>query len=225
MDENSSFQRFSIIRICLYSEEAPCLLHCEWPEGVTHKDPLAIPTIESCVLDTPNKGECLSFVNGMFTRDGGVHAKEAMKMLTGGILKTVNLRKKKKTKKQKAPKPTKEKKEKKEDPDKPKLTVNDVYPHLTIIVSVWVLNPKFKSQTKSELVGPKVVYTIPKTFYNPIKTWDLIERLYRALDAKYMKKMLNEGGGRRGTIGNYMPANYPKRKIDPIYGHKQLSSW
>ena len=207
-----------------FPPETNRLLHYEWPANtetvagknglLTAKNPNAIPAIELCVIDTPHNGEVISFINGLMTKEGGVHVTAAMKTLTDGILSVLNFTKKEKKtkgkgkgkkgkakakgKEEKAP--AKGKKGKGKEEKAVKLTVQDVRPHISVIVSCWVTNPKFTSQNKVNCTGPPVTYHIDPEFYNPICKWDLVDRLYLALEAKQFNKLTKTDGKKRRHI-------------------------
>lgn len=197
------------VNLC-FGDERKMLFHYEWPHGtqttakkngmIVADDANAIPMIELCVIDAPQRydeedkhrrGEVISFVNGMMTRDGGVHTKSAMKSLTDGILKTVNLGRKGKNKNKKT---TETKKE-------IKLTVADVQPHISIILSCWVVNPKYNSQSKSLLTSPNVNFRLVEEFFNPVGKWHLVERLSAALELKYFHQLTKKDGRNRKNVG------------------------
>ena len=213
-----SYPKIIDYRALFFPPDTNCLLHYEWPANtetttgknglVTAKNPYAIPAIELCVIDTPHNGEAISFINGLMTKEGGIHVTATMKTLTDGILSILNFTKKekkvKKGKKGKGPVKGKGKEEKpaknKEKEKAVKLTVQDVRPHISIILSCWVTNPKFTSQNKVNFTGPPVTIHIDPEFYNPICKWDLVDRLYLALEAKQFNKLTKTDGKKRRHI-------------------------
>lgn len=182
---------------------ARSIVYYEWPQGtevttrrnglVVAQHPGVIPIIELCVIDTPDAGCCISFVNGIPTFDGGVHVNAAMKAVTAGILETINgdrsndrSGKGKKGKDTKAP---------------VTLTLTDVKPHISVILSCRLINPKFNSQTKNMLSSPTPKINIPEAILKPVNKWDLLHRLYAALDAKQFKTLTKTDGKKRRHIG------------------------
>jgi DNA topoisomerase-2 len=187
-----------------FSTAKNIIVHYEWPDGtetttkrnglIVAKDPNVLPTVELCVIDTPDAGESISFVNGIMTKDGGVHVNSAMKSLSTGILDAINGSRTSSKKSKRGGKP-----EKKED--KPiKLTLNDVKPHISIVLVCRLLNPKFQSQTKTNLSSPTPSITVPEKTLSPMMKWDLIDRLYMALEAKQFKTLQKMDGKKRRNI-------------------------
>lgn len=216
------YPKIADYRGLFFSPDTNYILHYEWPTGTptkTERDNLivavdsdAIPTIELCVVDTPHEGEVISFINGLMTKEGGVHVNAALKSITEGVLNELRFTKKdkgdnKKTKGKKAAKgkpakPAKNKDTKgKEKKQEVKLTVQDVRPHISIILSCWVVNPKFTSQNKVNFTGPSVSYHIHSDFFLPVGRWKLAERLYLALEAKKFHKLTKTDGKKRRPIG------------------------
>lgn len=170
-----------------------------------------IPDLQILILDTPDNSIKLSFVNGMMTPEGGVHLEEVYKNFSNVVLPLVN--------------PNKEKK--KDDDDEktkkgPKLTLKDIKDHVSVIINYRVRNPQFVGQAKTKLSAPKpkVAFvdkegkeldTSGKDFtIKKIKSWNLFQRLYAALDAKNMKTAKKFDGKRtkhifslKGSQANY----------------------
>lgn len=138
-----------------------------------------VPMIEICAVDTPDTAINVSFVNGMWTRLGGVHADAAFKAIASGLLTTVNGGNKKKSKKQKR---------------SLKLNLGDVKRHVSMFVSCWLGNPKFDGQTKTALRSPTPKIAIDDKILQPIMKWNLINRLYAELDAKHYKASAKTDG-------------------------------
>lgn len=176
------------------------IVYYEWPDGTetvnkkggvqVAKNAHIIPTIEMCVIDTPDCGEAVSFVNGMPTKEGGVHIDAAMKSLSAAILETINGSGKK----------GKDKKDKEKEKKETKLNMGDVRPHLSIILNCRLGNPQFTSQSKTKLMSPTPKINIPEKVLSPMGKWDLVERLYRALEAKQFKSLAKTDGKKRRHI-------------------------
>lgn len=176
------------------------IVHYEWPLGVetyrqprktggavVARDPTVIPTIELCIVDTPDNATVISFVNGIMTVDGGVHVDAVHKAVSTSLLEVINGEKK-------------AKKKKTSKDEGPKLTVGDIKPHLSIILSCRLPDPKYKSQTKTMLASPKPDLRIPDETLNPILRWSVIDRLYAALAAKQYKKLMGTDGKKRRHV-------------------------
>ena len=168
------------------------ILYLEWPNrtetvkkgNVDHATTKGVlPVMEVCAIDTPDESLKISFVNGMFTGRGGVHLEAAFKAVVSSVLKTVN---------------EGTKKGKKKNTDKtPKLTVNDVKKHVSIIVNCWLENPKYNGNEKAELKSPIPKVEIDESILKPILNWELVARLYAELDAKMFRNASKSDGKKK----------------------------
>ena len=142
---------------------------------------------EICAVDTPDKAERVSFVNGMWTRNNGVHMEAAFKALTTSVLNTVNesLGKKKKGEKK---------------INDIKLTPSDVKKHITLFVNCWFDDPEFDSQSKNELRSPIPKITIDEKLLSRILKWELLNRLYAELDAKQFRVNSKSDGKKKKNL-------------------------
>ena len=148
-------------------------------------DPLYV---EICLLDTPDAGETLSYVNGMITRDGGVHVEAVIKAISNVLLEKLNNSKAVKN-------------INKDDAKKKNiLTLADIRPHISIVMSCRIPDPKFTSQTKTQLSGPQLKFEFPEKLFTHIYKWSLITRLYATLEAKQMKNLQKTDGKKRRHI-------------------------
>ena len=129
---------------------------------------------EICIVDTPDKGEIVSFVNGMFTKQGGVHVEEWMDMISDVVKFEL----------------------KKEDK---KITKRHVRPHFTVILSNKLVNPVFDGQTKEKLKKPKPKISMSLTKMKEILKWNAISRISALFDAIQQTKA-NKIVKRRGFI-------------------------
>lgn len=200
-----------------------------------------IPIVEMCIFDTPDRAVCFSFVNGLMTRDGGVHVNEALKVLSHEILESINsaiMGKAKKGKKVGA-----------EALRIPHLTAGDVKPHVSMIINCRLPDPGYSSQSKTQLSRPKPKILIGPKVLTSIGNWSLTERLYAALDAKMFKTMTktdgkkrrhitldkgedaNEAGGPRSQecilylVEGKSASAYPKKRMVLTPGGKDLSGY
>lgn len=136
--------------------------------------------IELCLIDTPDNGKCVSFVNSMITKDGGIHVKHIYKEISNFVIGTFEH--------------IKYKDEAERDTIKKLLKSNDIIPHVSIIVSCQVNNPKFSGQMKNYLTGPSLGISIPEKLLKQMLSWDLIDRLYATIDAKQFKTLSKTDG-------------------------------
>lgn len=189
------------------------VIHYEWEEGVEvvnkkdgytyAKDKNVKPLVELIMLDTPDNAKLISFVNGVWTREGGVHTDAIYKAISNDILKVINNNNSDKLGNKKGKKNETDKaKEKAADKAlKSKLTLKDLKPHITIILICQLPKPVFRGQMKTYLNGPLPKISIPKKTMNKILTWNLIDRLYASVEAKLYKTMSKTDGKKRRHIG------------------------
>lgn len=174
----------------LFGEEASknAIVHYEWPVGtelvekngtMISKDKSAKAIIEMCVLDTPDNGKHLSFVNGIPTTDGGVHVNSAYKSISSTVLDMIN---------------DKMGGKKKTGGRQISLSIADVKPHVTIVINATLINPRFSSQTKTFLNKPEPKINVSDKLQKKLLKWDLILRLKASIEAKQFRKA-------RGTDG------------------------
>lgn len=153
-----------------------------------------IPVIEMLLLDTPDNGKCLSYVNGLMTKDGGVHVNEALDKILHKILDIFNEKKNANA----------NVKSKDDGIKKIKLNIGDVRPHLSIILTARLPDPQYTSQSKTELSSPTPKYEFSEKFWENMrkKNWDLFDRLEASLTAKKFKEFTKgEKSGRRKFHG------------------------
>ena len=175
------------------------ILHYEWPEGTevtkkrngvqTAKDQTIVPHVEMIVMDTPDQGKHVSFVNCMMTRDGGVHVNAAMESVGRNAVNMVNKNVLEKIKRQ-----NKGKELTAEQKRSHSINIADVRPHLSIIVAVRVQDPKFTSQSKTQLNSPTPKVVVTEDELRPMQKWELIDRLYAAMEAKQFRNMKKSDG-------------------------------
>jgi DNA topoisomerase-2 len=152
---------------------------------IEQDDPLYV---EICMMDTPDSGETLSYVNGMITRDGGVHVEAVIKGISNVLLERINS--------------SKAVKMMNKDDSKKKniLTLADIRPHISLVMNCRIPNPKFTSQTKTQLSGPQLKFDFPDKLFQQVFKWSLITRLYATLEAKQMKNLQKTDGKKRRHI-------------------------
>jgi len=150
--------------------------------------------IELIIYDTPDKGEIVSFVNGIVTREGGVHVNAVLNKIKDYILTDIN-------------KNTKD--------SKYKLTLRDLKPHISILMSCFLKEPKFKSQTKDHLNSPTPNIKLKAKDLESVKEWNLMECLKGAADARMNRVLAKTDGKNKGRIKN------PKAEDAPAAGKKE----
>ncbi len=170
------------------------IVYYQWPKGTETVTKAgveravnkgAVPTIEICAVDTPDEALNVSFVNGMWTRNGGVHADAAFKAVATSLINTVN------------GSGSNKKKKKQSSSKQAKLNLGDVKRHVSMFVSCWLGDPKFDSQSKAMLKSPTPKITIDDKILQPIMKWDLVNRLYAELEAKQFRMSSKTDGKKR----------------------------
>jgi DNA topoisomerase-2 len=166
------------------------------PNVVIHRQPtmntdgteFRWPYIEVVLADTPDAAEVISFACCSTTARGGVHVESALKIVSDAVLEAFRGTK-----------------------DDVKMTVNDVRPHISMVVNVNVSNPTFSDQSKTEFGGPhgmaksatattKVPITFPEKFFRKLEKWNLYDRLIAANEAKQWKKLKASDGKKRRHV-------------------------
>jgi len=168
------------------------IIHHEWITPLTEEEKKAYkknkdkfiaskpPDVELILVDTPNNGCKIGFVNGLTVPEGN-HIEACYTSLLSPILEKIN------------GKPEKKKKDK-EEKKKINLTMLDIKSHVSLIISVRVLDPAFSSQSKEKLTRPKIALNIDSSLIKKIDGWSLTECLYAVLDAKNYKNLKKTDG-------------------------------
>jgi len=176
------------------------VIHYQWPAGTEvikkkkgyqiAKDPAVLPDVELLALDTPDSSDHVSFANSLMTKNGGIHTTAAIKAVADSTVKMINEEMSETKGKKKKEKDEKEKK-------MPTININDVKPHISILLSVKVTNPKFDGQEKTKLLEskPPPKINISDDSLKIVSKWKLVDRLYAALEAKQWSA-LNKGNGK-----------------------------
>jgi DNA topoisomerase-2 len=177
------------------------VIHYQWPPGTeiikkkkgyqVSKDPAILPIVELLALDTPDSKDHLSFANSLMTKNGGIHVNAAIKAVADSTVKMINEEMSAKIK----GKGKKTKEADSKDKKIPTITINDVKPHISILLSVKVTNPKFDGQEKTKLLEskPPPKINISDESLKIVARWKLVDRLYLALEAKQMSSLKGNG--------------------------------
>ena len=192
----------------MYPDQKNIIVHYEWPNGIELKnrrlgqslvgvatDTNAMPLVELAVIDTPDEGALLAYVNGIPTKEGGVHVEKAYRVVGDSILSVINNSKSsKKDSKSRAS----------------KLDIGSIKRHVTIVMSCRLMNPKFTSQQKTKLTGPNPQIKLDEDKLKPMKKWDLINRLYAELEAKQFRALKKTDGTKKKHVQleKYEGANF-----------------
>jgi DNA topoisomerase-2 len=147
-----------------------------------------IPMIELLALDTSDDGFVLSSVNGQCTPEHGVHVLESFHAVSDKIVEEINETLSKSKQRQKKPK--KGEKEVK----MPKITMETVKKHISMVVNARLMDTTYTSQTKVKLSKPKPKIEISKKGLEPVKKWNLTFRLIEEMDSKLGRAMKKKDG-------------------------------
>lgn len=123
------------------------------------------------ITSSPN-GEYkeVGFVNGVYTRDGGVHcdvvASELWKNLTARF-------------------------------HKGGITTKDLKPHFMIFVNAWLINPEFSSQSKTKLLSPPLAFKMESRHVDRLMKWSFVEKIHELIrDKEFLSLKKTEKKGR-----------------------------
>ena len=214
-----------------WSKDAPeslikALVKTQEKKILEAKKPEHIPELEIMVIDTPDKGQCISYVNGLMTVEDGVHVDAVQTPIFSYITKLVNETRKK---------------SKKEGYG---ISNKNVKNHLSFIINARLPDPEYNSQSKTRLTSPSVSVKFDDAMLKITQNWDTINRLYAEMEALAFKSALNSDGKKKKHIlmdkgedanlagtkyskdcsiyfveGN-SAANYPQKRICMLEGGK-----
>lgn len=167
-----------------------------------------LPLVELLLIDPSflDKKLIVSFTNSLLTIDNGVHVDGVYDAVIPSITERINEGRKanadgavKKDRKTLLAAKMKAKKSKDKDKSKPKepkkkITAANVKPHLSMVLSCRVVNPRFKSQDKAKLVSPNVKLTLNEKEINEILRWKLMDFLSATLRAIQMTALTKTDG-------------------------------
>ena len=195
------------------------------------KKPEHIPELEIMVIDTPDKGQCISYVNGLMTIENGVHVDAVQSPIFSFLSKMVNENKKKAKR------------------DGIVISARNIKPHLSFIVNARLPDPEYNSQSKTRLTSPGVSVKFEETTLKKTQLWDTMNRLYAEIDAIAFKSALNSDGKKKkhvlmdkgedanlaGTkhsrgcsiyfVEGLSAANYPQKRICMVEGGKDYNGY
>ena len=151
-----------------------------------------LPSVELIILDTPNEGMHISYCNGIYNVEGGVHTDTSYRELLE-IIKTILSTTKGFDK----------------GLDLSKINITDIKKHATIIINYKCSEPFFRGQDKEKLMKPTPKINISPEEAGKIKKWQLINTIYAVLTGKHLKEMGSKSS--RGRIKgdfNFQDANW-----------------
>jgi DNA topoisomerase II len=132
---------------------------------------------EVLLYDSPDEGNVISFANAMYTSKGGIHVESVIKKCP--VIDFVN---------------------QKINDKKCKLTIRDLRPHLSIVVSCYVVEPDLAGgQMKEWFNGPDPKIKLKKKDLEAMLKWSLVERLHNTVKAKKMS-LLSKTDGKKNSV-------------------------
>jgi len=144
-----------------------------------------LPEIEMIVLDTPNEGMHISYCNGIYNVDGGVHTNAAYKAVLDTIKDIM-----------------KSSKSIDKSIDISKINIKDIKKHCTIILSYKCDDPVFKGQDKEKLCKPEPKIHISIEKATKLKKWMLFDVLCKVLTGKSLSNLVGTSLGRSRVTGD-----------------------
>lgn len=180
-----------------HGKDAKAIYYSEWPEGTevkgkpgSQKAKDTTPLFEFAAVDTSPQQDAdgrevhMSFINGIHTFSGGVHLRHLVKTLYPMILSEA--REILEGKKRKS--------------SSVKLTSTHIHPHVSLIFSCWMKNPKFSSQMKDFLTDPAPKFKLPPEIAAPVRKWELVLKLQQNIESRMEKKLKSTDGKKRLRI-------------------------
>lgn len=119
----------------------------------------------------------IGFINGVYTKDGGVHLENISNELWKALMARWN-----------------------KDKEKPQVTSKDLKPYFFIFVNAWAPNPEFSSQSKTKLLSPSFHDKIESKFIDKIMKWSFVEKIKASMQQKewnQLKKVEKKKGFQR----------------------------
>lgn len=172
------------LEVAVVRDEDGIVLHAE--------DQRIMPELEMLVLDTPDQGSTISFVNCMATREGGEHVDDCTRAVCDDTVKKINASLLTKLNKKANLSLTEGEKR------SLTITIRDVRPHISMIVSTRILYPDLGGQTKEKLTKFPYKVVLPEETMKPVSKWRLAERLKDEIDLKkknVLSKLARKGKG------------------------------
>lgn len=133
-----------------------------------------IPELEVMILDTPDEGKVISYVNGLITSEGGVHVDCVHEPVIKHICQVINGDKKEK--------------------DDLHISARHVKPHVSLIINARVMDPDYATQSKNKLMTPTPYFEIEEKKLLKVNEWNLINRLFKELEFMAMKTASKSDG-------------------------------
>jgi len=145
--------------------------------AISYSDPQG--SYEICLVDTPGEAVCVSFVNGIITRLGGVHVDEAYKIIVAKIVGLLG-----------------------KTAEGVTITKRDVVSHVSVFLNCRLNQPGFKGQAKEYLTKPTPKIDIPDDVMKNVKKWELVKQIYMAIEQKQKAKLKKTDGKKKKRSSN-----------------------
>lgn len=138
-----------------------------------------------------NEFQHISFVNGVYTRLGGVHVDSWSEVIFRPLVEKFNKK------------------------DKPQVNIKDIKQFFRIFVVATIPNPEFSSQDKEKLEAPKINPEVKQTDINKILKWSVIEDINDIIKMKEMVVLKKSEKKKKGytKIEGLDPANNAGGKL------------
>ena len=144
---------------------------------VPPKNVMSLQSSDSYVVLAPAKEwTCVSFVNGIFTRDGGVHVDKWLEALFRPVLDKLNSG----------------------GGNKKPLDMRDIKKHFFVFVFADLDKPSFDTQSKHKLNGPAVTVDVKPTHIQKLLKWDFVQQIEESQKLKDMLTFQKETERRKG---------------------------
>ena len=154
---------------------------------------ILIKNSHSEVIVTPSTGEfeAISFVNGIYTKIGGVHVDAFAEAIFRPLVEKFNKKK-----------------------GKPSVNIKDVKQFFRLFIVSTIPNPEFSSQEKLKLESPKIEAIVKTSDINKILKWSVISDIEDIIKAKEMVvlKKTSKKSKSYTKIDGYDPANFAGTK-------------
>lgn len=162
--------------------------------GARGKEEESRGNFQCLLMDAPDSGFKVSFANCVMTADGGTHVDAVLKAFCSEVVTMVNASVSGTKRNGDATVKAKETAQ--------KITITDVKPHVSLILSFFCEHPEYGNAAKSSLISPK---KIPVIFTGKqlasTKSWEMYDRLYAILDAKRYRLVAKTDGKKRRHVG------------------------
>ena len=158
--------------------------------GKKRAEQIVFQTADSeCVVQPNTSGffQAISFVNGIYTEQGGVHVEEWSEAIFRPLLEKINAG----VKKGSSP-----------------LSLKEVKSFFRLVLNCTVANPTFTSQEKTKLVSPHVTTLVESKHITAMTKWNIMEKIKEIVKGKEIQALKKTEKKRGYTrIENLDPAN------------------